>query len=289
MNIPYVNLATIRRLFLTFASVLWVVAVPAGAEGPAPYKPPQFRAVEKLGKPPEIESAGTIQLLADADFAPFSFASGQGTPAGLAVELALAACAEVKLACNVTLKPYAELLPALAAHQGDVVLTGPRIDETALAAAEATRPYFRTLARFAVPSGSPLAAADVASLKGKRIAVVAGTAHEAWLKAYFTGSTVQPFPAEAEAQQALRSGNVDVLFGDNLHVIYWVSGEASNACCKVLDHAFSDLGFFSRNLAFFVRSDRADLRAALDYGLDRLQLNGTTEKILNRYIPLNPW
>jgi polar amino acid transport system substrate-binding protein len=289
MNIPYVNLASAQRLFFTLTSTLLVAVLPAHAEAPAPYTMPLFRAAEGQGKPPDIEAAGTLRFLADADFAPFSFASRDGTPAGISVELALAACAEMKLSCAVELRPFAALLPALAGQEADAVLTGPRIDETALAAADATRPYFRTLARFAVQSGSALTTADAASLKGKRLGVVGGSAHEAWLRAYFTSSTIQPFTTEADAQQALRSGNVDALFGDNLHVIYWVSGEASNGCCKVLDHAFSDLGYFSRNLAFFVRSDRADVRAALDYGLDRLQANGTTDKIFNRYIPVNPW
>lgn len=281
--------ATIRQLFLTLTSTLWVVCAVVPAAADEAYPMPQFRQVLPPLTLPQVESSGPFRLLADADFPPFSFASQQGAPAGLAVELALAACGEAKIECEVQLLPYADLLPALASRAGDAVISGPRLDETSLANAISTRPYFRTLARFAVQSGSPLAEASASALAGKRVGVVAGSVHAAWLTAHFPGVAAAPFESEAKAQDALRTGNVDVLFGDNLHIIYWLAGGADKGCCRVLDHAFSDLSSFSRNIAFLVRNDRPDLRAALDYGLDALQMNGGTATVFNRYIPLNPW
>ena len=289
MSQPYVGAASVRRLFLTLASLLVVVPSAAWPDSPAPYKLPLFRTVDEAAKAPEAVAGGTIRLLADAEFPPFSFASQTGAPTGLAVDLALAACAEVKLGCEVVLRPFAELLPALATGDGDVVISGPRIDEKSLQSADATRPYFRTLARFAVQSGSPLKAGDTANLAGKRIGVVRGSSHEAWLNEYYGGSQVQAFATEAEAGEALRTGNVDVFFGDNLHVIYWITGAISRDCCRLLGGAYSDLDYFSRNLAFFVRSDRGNVRGALDYGLDQIQAKGKADEIFNRYIPLNPW
>lgn len=249
---------------------------------------PHFRDVGEAGAAPTIAGPQVFQLLGDQDFPPFSFASQNG-PSGLAVEMALASCAEAGISCQITLLPFKDLLPALAENRGDVVISGPRIDEETLRDADATRPYFRTLARFAVQSGSPLAKAGGEALAGKRIGVVKATAHEAWLKAYFTSSDVTSFDTAAATQEALRTGNVDAIFGDNLQMIYWTAGEASGKCCKLLDGAFSDPGYFSRNIAFFVRKDRPDLRAALDYGLDQLQIKGTTDQVFNRYVPLPPW
>jgi polar amino acid transport system substrate-binding protein len=265
------------------------VAAAGLAQADEGYRLPQFRQVTPPLTPPQIESTGPFRLLADADFPPFSFASQQGAPTGLAVELALAACAEAKIDCEVQLLPYGELLQALANRAGDAVIAGPRLDEAALSAAIATRPYFRTLGRFAVQSGSPLTEASASALAGKRVAVVAGSLHAAWLSERFPGVAVTPFDNEAKAQEALRTGNVEALFGDNLHIIYWLAGGAAKGCCRPLDHAFADLSSFSRNIAFLARADRPDLRAALDYGLDAAQLSGATEKIFNRFIPLNPW
>lgn len=288
MELREVIRATIPGLFLTLTSTFGYGLLPAAAQSASAYELPRFRDIPIGRTAPNVESTATVRLLADADFPPFSFSSQNG-PSGIAVDLALASCAEAKITCEVTLLPFAGLLPALAAKQGDVVISGLRIDAESLAAGQPTRPYFRTMGRFAVQSGNPLQNAMAPNLDGKRIAALKDSAYEAWLKAYYTSANIAAFDSLAEAQEALRTGNVDAIFSDNLQLIYWIAGEASRNCCRLLDNAYSDFDYFSRNMAFLVRSDRADLRAAFDYGLDQLQANGTTDKVFNRYVPLNPW
>jgi polar amino acid transport system substrate-binding protein len=279
---------SISRLFLAFASISSYLASSALAQPAAPYELPRFRDTAIAAATPNAESTAVVSLLADADFPPFSFSSQNG-PSGIAVELALASCAEANIVCEVTLLPFSGLLAGLEAQQGDVVISGPRIDARSLAAAEPTRPFFRTMGRFAVLSGNPTPRATAPHLDGRRIGTLKGSAYEAWLKTYYGSSDIAPFDSLSEAQEALRTGNIDAVFGDNLGLIYWVSGEASRGCCKLLDNAFSDFDYFSRNMAFLVRKDRGDLTAVFDYGLDQLQANGTTDKVFNRYVPLNPW
>ncbi|MCB1378608.1 MAG: transporter substrate-binding domain-containing protein [Alphaproteobacteria bacterium] len=250
---------------------------------------PRFRHPGAALTVPEVAGSSPIRLLADADFPPFSFASQSGGPAGLAVELALASCAEARLRCEVTLMPGDTLLKALAAGEADAVISGPRIDEATLNVAAMTRPYFRTMGRFTVLSGNPLAGGDAASLYGKRIGVVKDTVHARWLETFYGNSDIVTFPGEADARTALRTGNVDAVFGDNLRTIYWVAGADSQGCCRLLGGAYSDFDHFSRNFAFLVRADRDDLRAALDYGLDMTEAKGLTSKIFNAYVPLSPW
>lgn len=291
MKQPNVTYATILRLWLAAVAASLVALTPAlpQAQDAGAYRLPLFRHVEMGTKAPQIAPNETVRLLTDGDFPPFSFTTGSGTAAGLAVDLALAACAEIKLRCEVVIRPYGELAAALVRRQGDVIVAGPRPDAGLLKEALATRPYFRNLGRFAVATASPLTAGDVRSLGGKRIGMVKGTAHAAWLEKYYSGSTPMAFASEAEAQEALRTGNVDALFGDSLRLIYWIAGSASRGCCKLLAGAYVDRDYFSRSMVFLVRQDRDDIRAALDHGLDRLQGNGTTEKIFNTYVPLNPW
>ncbi len=291
MKQPDVTYATILRLWLAAIAILLVAPTPAlpQAQDAGAYRLPFFRHVETGTKAPQFAPNETVRLLADGDFPPFSFATGSGTAAGLAVDLAVAACAEIKLRCEVVMRPYGELAAALARREGDVIVAGPRPEAGLLKETRATRPYFRNLGRFAVAAASPLAAADVRSLGGKRIGMVKGSAHAAWLEKYYSGSTLMGFDSQAEAQDALRTGNVDALFGDSLRLIYWIAGSAARGCCKLLPGAYVDRDYFSRGMVFLVRPDRDDIRAALDHGLDRLQGNGTTEKIFNTYVPLNPW
>ena len=255
---------------------------------PAPYQPPLFRTVEEQARP-KLPDNLSVKLIADEDFAPYSFLSRTGSPAGISVEIAIAACEQARLACTVEVRPFAEILPALQRGEADVAVTGPRLDEKTLAAARMTRPYFRIMGRFAVSSASTLDTASAAALYGRRVGVVRDTVHARWLTTYYPSARIATFADLAAAGAALQSGEVDAIFGDNLQVIYWVAGEAAANCCRLLDGAYSDFDYFSRNLSFLVRSDRPELAQALDYGLDRAQTTGSTAKILRTYVPLDPW
>ena len=54
--------------------------------------------------------------------------------------------------------------------------------------------------------------------------MVAGTAHEAFLKALFTEADVRPFETPEQAREALRKGEVDLLFGDGISLAFWLNG-----------------------------------------------------------------
>lgn len=252
------------------------------------YDPPLFRAVEDAPRP-EIPENLPVRLIADADFAPYSFLTSTGAPAGLAVELAISACERARLRCTVEARPYGDILGALERGEADVAVTGPRLDPQTLTAAEMTRPYFRIMARFAVTAGNELQKADPEALSGSRIGVVKDTVHARWLETYYAGSTLEPYDSLAAAGEALKAGEIDAIFGDNLQTIYWVAGEAAAQCCRLLGGTYSDFDFFSRNLAFLVRPGTAGLRAAFDYGLDQAQSSGATAKIIRSYVPLSPW
>ena len=281
----YVKFTTSFRMF--FAALLISQVVEAQEKQP-PYPPPLFRTTEEQARPALPEQLA-VKLIADEDFAPYSFRSRTGSPAGISVEIAIAACEQARLACTVEVRPFAEILPALERGEVDVAVTGPRLDADTLAASRMTRPYFRIMGRFAVPNTSTLDTASVSNIAGRRIGVVKDTVHARWLTAYYASTRITPFDDLAAAGAALKAGEVDALFGDNVQVIYWVAGEAAAGCCRLLGGAYSDFDYFSRNLAFLTRRDKPELAQALDYGLDKAQAAGSTAKILRTYLPLDPW
>ena len=281
-----VRRATNSKLILLFSITVMVVSTLVTRA--LAYDLPQFRT-PVAGLTSTLPAGTDIRLLMDQDFAPYSFTAVSGAPAGLATELAFAACAEIKVRCEAIALPYDELRPALSRGDGDIIVSGPRIDEDILSQTIMTRPWFRLMGRFVVQSGNPLEAGDPKSLAGKRIGVVRDTVHARWLEAYYAQAELVPFDDEAKAGDALRTGNVEVLFGDNLRMIYWAAGQASAGCCRLLGGAYTDFDYFSRNLAFLTDPERKDIRDAFDLGLDLAQKSGATQRIFNAYVPLSPW
>jgi polar amino acid transport system substrate-binding protein len=283
------GIATLAWKNLIWLALALVVVDPAAAQDAAVPGLPLFRHIDGVAKPPTGMVQRNIRLLTDRDFPPFSYETPEGKTAGVSVDLALAACTELKANCVVIARPFNQLVPALINNEGDIIVSGLRIDEKILEKATMTRPYFWSLGRFAVRVGSQLRGSDIRSLAGKRIGFVANSSHGAWLEKYYSRSTLTPFPSEAEMYDALRTGALDVLFGDGLRLVYWLAGSSSRGCCKPLDGAFVDRQFFSRNLSFLTRRDDQETVRAFDYALDRLQEKGTSTAIFSRYLPTGLW
>lgn len=260
-----------------------------GAQERPTYPVPLFRHVDPELRPPDTKSIGPVRLLADQDFPPFSFRTAAGEVAGLSVDLAKATCVEMRLNCEIKAMSYADLASSLERGDGDAIISGLRITAETFIKMDATAPYFRAMARFAVKSSAPSAPPDGKVLQDKKVGAVIGSGHAAWIKRYFPQAQLVEFGSLAEAVEALRTGQIELVFGDALQLIYWVKGEASRGCCKLADGAFVDEDYFSQPLSILVKRGNAPLRQAFDYGLDRLQRSGTFATIFRSYVPLSPW
>jgi polar amino acid transport system substrate-binding protein len=246
---------------------------------------PKFRHVDVGAAAPLESPKGVIKLLADADFAPFSFKNNNGEVKGISIEIAQSACAELRLQCEIITLPFAELLPALIRGDGAAIITGVRTNAAVLEHASMTRPYFFSSGRFIARVGTPFATPDVISLTRGRIGLIKGTSHQAFLEKYYSHSTLIAFPSEAEMFEALRTGKVDVAFTDSMRASFWLKGTSSRNCCINLGAGFIDRTTFSRGLTFLVRQDQKNLRETFDFALDRLEEKEVTSKIFARYLP----
>ncbi|CAN5262050.1 ABC transporter substrate-binding protein [soil metagenome] len=263
-------------------------ALAAAPSGRADYGVPRFRHTESLGKPPSFDHNRKIVLLADDDFAPFSYADADGQLRGLAVDTARAACTRMTLQCEFKAVPWAMMQDAIKSGTADAAISGLRVGAPLLATLEPTRPIYRALGRIAVRKESPVKRPDTASLAGKRIAVVAGSAHEVWLKNNLPDAEPVFFGDLSLAESALQTSHVDALFGDALQLVYWTEG-SSGSCCRLADGAFVDEATFSRAFSFFVKKGDNELRDTLDYALDQMQDSGEFAKIFRVYVPASPW
>lgn len=246
---------------------------------------PQFRHVDSGVSAALGTRAEVIKLLTDDNFAPFSFKNAGNEMVGVSVELAQAACAEMRVKCIIIAKPFNDLLPALERNEGDAIISGFRITKAIIAKATVTRPYFFSMGQFITRVGMPFETPDVRSLAGRRVGFVKGTSHQAFLEKYFDRAALTPFENEASLFEALRTGGLDVVFADSLHAQFWLKGSISRKCCTPLGTGFIDRTTFSRGLSFLVRRDQESLREGFDYALDRLQTNGVSAKIFTHYFP----
>jgi polar amino acid transport system substrate-binding protein len=276
-------------VYFGLALLFMVVGQSFGYAEDAPVSFPKFRHVDIGAAAPQDPVSGTVKLLADADFAPFSFKNGNGALTGISVEIAQAACAELSLTCEIIPLPFTDLLPALSRKDGDAIITGMRNTPDILQNANMTRPYFFSFGRFVARTGTPFENPDARSLAGRRLGFVKATSHQVFLEKYYERSALTPFDSEPALFEALRTGKLDVAFTDSLHASFWIKGQASRGCCKSLGAGFIDRNTFTRGLSFLVRNDRENLREGFDFALDRLEEKNLSSKIFARYLPDSPF
>jgi polar amino acid transport system substrate-binding protein len=268
---------------LLVSVALWQASESLAADSAATQM--QFRHVDIGAVAPLEAIKGPVKLLTDFDFPPFSFESPDKSMNGIAVDLALAACSELKLTCQIIPKSFSALLPALKNHEGEAIISGVRLSADIMKIASATRPYYFSSARFLTRNGMPFTEPDMAALAGRRIGYVKGTSHAAFLGKYYERSALTPFNDENALLESLRTATIDAAFTDSLHAAFWLKGTNAQKCCVNLGKSFIDRQTFSRSLGFVISNSQPNLREAFDYALDRLQEKGITAKIFERYIP----
>lgn len=286
---PATSRATTQGAKRVVATILLIAALSAVGFAQSQSNVPRFRHIDPAATEPTELPQGIVRLLTDQDFAPFSFPANDGSQSGLSVELARAACAELRLACEVVAMPHAGLLPALLRGEGDVIITGAKLDATILKSADTTRAYFISMGRFFVHKETPLADASIRTLAGKRIGYVRGTLHGAFVEKTYARSTLLPFDTANAMFTGLKAKELDAAFTDGLYSMFWLAGPAAASCCAPLGKPFIDRATFSRSLTFLASKDRKNLRQSLDYALDRLEEKGVTARIIARYVPGSVW
>jgi polar amino acid transport system substrate-binding protein len=238
---------------------------------------------------PDLTGIRTVRFLVDDDFPPLHFAGLDGNPTGFSVELARAACERLALTCTIQVRRFDTLLNALSDRQGDIVAAAVPLNENLRQRFGVTAPYFKIPARFAVKKDRNLPAPESKNLQGKTIGVIAGTAHEAFAKAFMPSATLKPFPELPAAQADLKAGSVDYLFADGLSLALWIGGEEAADCCAFSGGPYLESRFFGEGIGFIVRKDEENLRRAFDFALQQLWKEGKYAELYLRFFPVSPF
>ena len=264
----------------------------AAAEGVAPSRSvvvPGFWDPRRRPERPDLSRIQTIRFLTDLDYPPFDYAGQDGNPAGFNVDLARLICDEIKISCTIQARPFNALLDALAENRGDAVIASIAPTAETRRRADFSDPYYRTPARFVARADSPLGDVLPERLEGMKVAVVAGTAHEAFLKAMFTEAEIRPYPNAEAAREALRRKDVDLLFGDGIALAFWLNGTDSDGCCAFRGGPFLESRYFGEGIGIAVKRGNDLLRQTLNWALFRLWENGSYTDLWLRYFPISPF
>ncbi|HYM99273.1 MAG TPA: transporter substrate-binding domain-containing protein [Aestuariivirgaceae bacterium] len=250
---------------------------------------PGFWDVRRRPEKPDLSRIPVIRFLTEIDYPPFNYSGHGGEPAGFNIELARLICEELKIPCTMQMRRFDTLVASLSENRGDAVIASLATTLEARRRLDFSDPYYRSPARFVARKQGGGFEILPEKLEGKKIGVIGGTAHEAYVKTFFTEAATIPFPDANSAREALRRGDTDLLFGDGIALSFWLHGTDSAGCCEFRGGPFLESRFFGEGIGIAVRRGNDTLRQALNWALFKVWENGRFTDVWLRYFPINPF
>jgi polar amino acid transport system substrate-binding protein len=249
------------------------------------FVPHFFDPKQRLEKP-DISNVTSIAFLSDDDYPPFHFIGNDGQLTGFNIELARAICDELKIPCTIQARRWDTLLNALDQKQGDAVIASIANTSALRQKFRFSAPYYRTPARFIGHKNSLDGDLIPKRLTKRSIGVIAGSAHEEFLKVFFPQSILKTFNDPNAMLLALKRHEVEFAFGDAIALSFWLNGKEAEACCDFLGGPYTESRFFGEGVSIALRKNDEKLQRAINYALARLERNGVFTTLYLKYFPM---
>jgi polar amino acid transport system substrate-binding protein len=266
------------------AVTLMLPVVPARADEPVFV--PSFVDPGHHTEKPDLGGLRTIRFMTTDDYPPFNFTAPDGSPTGFNVDLARAICDELKVACSIQMRGWDTLVAALQANAGDAVAASLAITAQTRTEVEFSMPTMKTPARFAARAGGAPPGILPETIGKAKVGVQMGTAHAAYLKAFFPQAVVKTYTDPDSLRVGLKAGEIDLMFADGLSTALWLNGTGAANCCRFVGGPFTEGRYFGDGTGIAVRKGDVLLRHAFDFALERLAARGVMADLYLKYFPV---
>ena len=239
---------------------------------------------QRLAQPDQELLDRGLRLLTTDDFPYFNFRRGNDEPEGYHVELVRSLCEELNIACTLKIVPFSAIPFLLDGGSADVAVAGLAIHPSLLETLGFSNIYLQRPARFVRLKEEPVSV-DAHSLDGQPVAVQGGSAHEAYLKAYFPNINRVPVTDLQAARRILVDKTVKAIFGDAFQLLPLVS--TANSRLIFAGKPYYDTHFFGDGMAMAYARNQPGLGDLLNYGLLKLEQKGRLAELYARHFALD--
>ena len=270
------------------ASLLLMTAAALPAAAADPTIPYFWDTKERLQKP-DLSAVPRVLFLTTVDFPPFNFLDRTGRLTGFHVDLARALCRELEITdrCQIQALPWDELETTMQRGEGEAIIAGLSVTGTARQRYAFTRSYLKFPARFVTPKATAVTEPVSGKLRGQRVGVIAGSAHELLLRDYFPEVKPVVYNRQDWMLADLKDRNLAAVFGDGMRLGYWLSGSEAADCCRFSGGPYMAPEYLGFGLSIAFRAQNEALAAAFDYALQQVSADGTFAELYLRYFPVS--
>ena len=174
-------------------------------------------------------------------------------------------------------------------NRGDAIIASLAVTPQLRARVDFTDPYYRAPARFVSRRDAVMPEVRPEYLEGKKVGVIAGTSHEAYLKAMFTDAEIRPIPMTTRCGWRCAAARSTSSLATRSR---WRSGSTaptSAECCAFSGGPFVESRYFGEGIGIAVRKGNDLLRQSLNWALFRLWEKGRYTDLWLRYFSVSPF
>ena len=220
----------------------------------------------------------TFKYCTDPTFPPMEYATTSGKVVGFDVDMAAALAKTFGETSKPVKTAFPGLLPALNAKKCDAVISGIFVTPDRKKQAGVVA-YFDSHRVLIVKSGNPKGIHNPNALKGKTVAVQAGTKYEEYLKTLQKklGFKLQSYPGDNDAVAQVLIGRADAVLTQDTSYAYQAKQHPGKIAIGYTFAAKDQFGIYFR------KADAGSLGKKISSGIATLKSNGTLAKIAAKY------
>ena len=220
-------------------------------------------------------SAQELTFAMEPSYPPFETTNEKGEIIGFDVDVANAICKEIQATCKFKGEAFDALIPNLKAKRFDASISAIDITDARAKQVLFSDAYYDSTASYVTLKGK-------ATLESaKNIGVQNGTTFQQYTVAETKQYTTKAYASLQSAILDLKSGRIDMIFGDTAVLADMISKEPE---MQFVGEKVANKKYFGNGLGIAMHKSNKELAEQLNKGLAAIKANGEYQKIYDKWM-----
>ena len=220
-------------------------------------------------------SAQELTFAMEPSYPPFETTNEKGEIIGFDVDVANAICKEIQATCKFKGEAFDALIPNLKAKRFDASISAIDITDARAKQVLFSDAYYDSTASYVTLKGK-------ATLESaKNVGVQNGTTFQQYTVAETKQYTTKAYASLQSAILDLKSGRIDMIFGDTAVLADMISKEPE---MQFVGEKVANKQYFGNGLGIAMHKSNKELAEQLNKGLTAIKANGEYQKIYDKWM-----
>ena len=220
-------------------------------------------------------SAQELTFAMEPSYPPFETTNEKGEIIGFDVDVANAICKEIQATCKFKGEAFDALIPNLKAKRFDASISAIDVTDARAKQVLFSDAYYDSTASYVTLKGK-------ATLESaKNVGVQNGTTFQQYTVAETKQYTTKAYASLQSAILDLKSGRIDMIFGDTAVLADMISKEPE---MQFVGEKVANKKYFGNGLGIAMHKSNKELAEQLNKGLAAIKANGEYQKIYDKWM-----